>query len=115
MKETLEELVKSQEMDVAAANFAEPWQARAFALALALAERGAFAWDGFRDNLIAEIAAAGEESGAKYYECWLKALESILGAKHIADSDEIDRAAAMIAANPPAPTRALSTGPIKVA
>jgi nitrile hydratase accessory protein len=115
MKKTLEEFVKSQRSTNGGTNFAEPWQARAFAIVVALAERRAFAWDGFRDQLIAEIAAAGAESGAKYYECWLRALESMLGARQIANSAEIDHAAAAIAANPPAPTRALSADPIKVA
>lgn len=115
MEKTLEQLAGSRGMRSASTNFSEPWQARAFALALALAERGAFAWDGFRDGLIAEIAAAGEESGAQYHECWLRALESILSAKRLTDSSEIDRAAAAIAANPPTPTRALSAGPIKIA
>lgn len=114
MNEKLEQVAELQGLE-AGTNFAEPWQARAFAITLALYERGAFAWDAFRDNLIAEIAAVEAESGARYYECWLKALESILCAKHIADSGEIDRAAAVIAANPPAPTRVLSTGPIKIA
>jgi nitrile hydratase accessory protein len=113
----LEELAESRGIAARTVNFAEPWQARAFALALALADRGAFAWNDFRDRLIAEIAAAekAEEAGAGYYECWLRALEAVLGAKRIAAAGEIDRAAGVIAANPPAATRALTAGPIVIA
>lgn len=115
MQKTLEQLADAHGITPAMANFNEPWQARAFAIALALAERGAFAWDAFRAGLIAEIAAAGSESGVKYYECWLRALEAALGAAKIADSAEIDCAAAQIAANPPEPTRAASAGPVRIA
>ena len=115
----LEELAESRGIAARTVNFAEPWQARAFALALALAlaDRGAFAWNDFRDRLIAEIAAAekAEEAGAGYYDCWLRALEAVLGAKRIAAAGEIDRAAGVIAANPPAATRALTAGPIVIA
>lgn len=102
----LEELAESRGIAARTVNFAEPWQARAFALALALADRGAFAWNDFRDRLIAEIAVAEkvEEAGAGYYDCWLRALEAVLGSKRIAAAGEIDRAAAVIAANPPAAT-----------
>jgi nitrile hydratase accessory protein len=115
MRKPYEQLPSQAAAVSGATNFAEPWQARVFALALALVERGVFSWEGFRDALIAEIAVAGEESGARYFECWLKALEAVLGSKSIIDSSELDRTAAEIAANPPAPTRAISTGPIKVA
>ena len=37
--------------------FAEPWEARAFALAVTLSGGELFAWDDFRGLLIAEIAA----------------------------------------------------------
>jgi nitrile hydratase accessory protein len=100
--------------------FNEPWEAHAFALALALFESGRFEWEEFRQRLIAEIAAAdeaerGSGSAATYYECWLAALEKLLVARKIAQIEEIDRRAELIAANPPAPTRALTRGPVKVA
>jgi nitrile hydratase accessory protein len=113
----LEELAESRGIAARTVNFAEPWQARAFAIALALADSGAFAWDDFRGCLIAEIAAAekAEGAGAGYYECWLRALEAVLGAKRIAAAGEIDRAAGVIAANPPAAVKALTAGPIVIA
>lgn len=60
--------------------FREPWEARAFGLAVALAETEALSWEFFRKNLIVEVAARerslrdGGEAWS-YYESWLKALE----------------------------------------
>ena len=97
-------------------NFAAPWEARAFALALALAERGAFEWEEFRQRLIAQIAAADAgRSAASYYECWLAALEIALKIRNLVNPAELDQRAERIAANPPAPTKASSAGPIKIA
>jgi nitrile hydratase accessory protein len=104
--------------------FAEPWEARAFALAVTLSAGGQFSWDEFRERLIAEIAQAdaGEIRDADaasprdpYYECWLAALEKLLREKALLNLDEIERRAAAIAASPPARTKAKSRGPIKIA
>ncbi len=102
------------------ANFTEPWQARAFAIALALAERGSFEWEDFRQRLIASItrADANESQGGsapEYYACWLEALEAAITAKSVALPEEIEQNAARIAAHPPAPTKAVVSGPIKIA
>ena len=106
--------------------FAEPWEARAFALALTLSAAGKFSWDEFRDRLIAEIAAGNAAASSdgrfaldsppgNYYECWLVALEKLLREKALLNGEEIERRAEAIAASPPAPTRAKSRGPIKIA
>jgi len=106
--------------------FAEPWEARAFALALTLSRSGRFSWNEFRELLIAEIAkadAATKHQGRTdahpapdaYYECWLAALEKLLREKALLGADEIERRAAAIAASPPAPTKAQSRGPIRIA
>ena len=58
------------------APFAEPWQARAFALTLELHRQGAFTWPQWSAALGARIAAA---DGGEYYEHWLEALEALLG------------------------------------
>ncbi len=112
--------MRTRGIEPAATNFAEPWQARAFALALTLAERGSFEWDDFRQQLIASIAradagAAPEGSSSEYYACWLEALEAAITAKSLAYREEIDRSAERIAAHPPAPTKAAGAGPIKIA
>jgi len=128
--------------NTAEAVFAEPWEARAFALAVTLSGGERFAWDDFRDLLIAEIAAGDaaaanaaparlpddtaaanaaparlpdDTAAASYYERWLAALEKILCAKAMLNAEEIDLRAAAIAASPPAPTKAQGRGPIKIA
>ena len=55
--------------------FAEPWQARAFAMAVVAAERMDVPWDEFRDRLKAAIA---ERPGRPYYESWMDALEELV-------------------------------------
>jgi hypothetical protein len=51
--------------------FAEPWEARAFALAVLTCERLDLPWDVFRDQLKAAVAA---EPDRPYYESWTAAL-----------------------------------------
>ena len=62
--------------------FSAPWQAQAFALALALHERGAFTWPEWAAALSAAIAraqAAGDpDAGDTYYQHWLDALETLV-------------------------------------
>ena len=82
--------------------FQAPWEGRAFGLAVALHESGLYAWDEFRDALIAEIAradAAGEPSS--YYEGWLAAFERVLAQKRLVAPSELTARAAAIAAAPP--------------
>jgi nitrile hydratase accessory protein len=62
--------------------FREPWEAKAFALAVALHEAGLFTWTEWADALGREIAAAGAgDDGSRYYEHWLAALEKMVAAK----------------------------------
>jgi nitrile hydratase accessory protein len=68
------------------APFDEPWQAQAFALAVALSARGAFAWSEFSQALGAAIAAAPD---APYYEAWLKALEGLAAGKGMVTAPEM--------------------------
>jgi nitrile hydratase accessory protein len=55
--------------------FTEPWQARAFAMAVVAAERMGVDWDEFRDRLKAAIA---KEPDRPYYEAWMDALERLV-------------------------------------
>jgi len=66
--------------------FAEPWQAKAFSLTLALHERGHLSWPDWTSALATEIAAA---SDSDYYGCWLAALEKLTVAKGLVGSDEL--------------------------
>lgn len=65
--------------------FAEPWQAQAFALALALHQAGYYTWSEWAAALSAEILAAqrngDDDLGDTYYLHWLNALESLCQAK----------------------------------
>ncbi len=59
--------------------FDAPWQAQAFALAVILSERGAFAWPQFARRLGGQLARQGDQSdNAQYYRCWLAALQDLL-------------------------------------
>jgi nitrile hydratase accessory protein len=71
--------------------FAEPWQGRAFGMAVALSEQGAFTWDEFRQTLIAQVAMAERAPGSfEYYEVWLATFERLLAEKGIVSSGELD-------------------------
>jgi nitrile hydratase accessory protein len=65
--------------------FANPWQARAFALAVALNEAGHLDWPSWTRLLGEEIARrkpagpAPSASDDAYYECWIAALERACG------------------------------------
>jgi nitrile hydratase accessory protein len=75
--------------------FREPWEAQAFAMALALHERGLFTWSEWAATLADEIkraqAAGDPDTGATYYRHWLNALERIVAAKGITSSDTLLR------------------------
>ena len=67
--------------------FAEPWQARAFALALALSERGLFSLRDFQAALIERITWFEKSQciagTADYYTRWIEALEDLLSHKNM--------------------------------
>ena len=75
--------------------FNEPWQAQAFAMALALLQSKAFSWSEWADTLGGEIAGAAEhgiaEDGSGYYELWLRALEQLVTAKQLSNQQELSR------------------------
>ena len=76
--------------DEAGPVFAEPWQAQAFALALELHAKGAFAWTEWANALSVRLKAAGPtDDGSRYYEHWLATLEDLVLAKTLADRDEL--------------------------
>src|ERR1700760_413380 len=73
--------------------FREPWEAQAFAMALALHERGVFTWPEWAQTLGAEIkraqAAGDPDTGETYYHHWLATLERIVAAKGVTTSDTL--------------------------
>ncbi|HEY6620136.1 MAG TPA: nitrile hydratase accessory protein [Steroidobacteraceae bacterium] len=62
--------------------FNEPWEARAFAMTLALHERGVFTWPQWAEALSREIdrahALGDADLGDTYYQHWLRALEALV-------------------------------------
>ena len=75
--------------------FREPWEAQAFAMALALHGRGLFTWREWADTLAGEIKRAQAEgdpdTGDTYYRHWLATLEKLIAAKGVATSETLDR------------------------
>jgi nitrile hydratase accessory protein len=81
--------------DSAGPVFHEPWEAQAFAMALALHERGLFTWSEWAATLAQEIkaaqAAGDPDTGQTYYRHWLNALERLVAEKNVASGDALAR------------------------
>jgi len=75
--------------------FATPWQAQAFAMVVALHQRGLFTWPEWAAALAAQIkaaqAAGDRDTGETYYAHWLAALEGLLAAKNVATPEALAR------------------------
>jgi nitrile hydratase accessory protein len=81
--------------DEAGPVFREPWEAQAFAMTLALYERGLFTWPEWAEALAAEIkraqAAGDPDTGETYYLHWLAALEQLVAQKGVATRETLAR------------------------
>ena len=79
------EAIPSIPQDAQGPVFREPWEAQAFAMALALHKAGLFAWTEWAAILGAEIkkaqAAGDPATGETYYHHWLAALERMVAEK----------------------------------
>jgi nitrile hydratase accessory protein len=75
--------------------FREPWEAQAFAMALALHARGLFTWSEWAATLADQIkraqAAGDPDTGETYYRHWLATLERLVAAKGVASSETLHR------------------------
>jgi len=75
--------------------FREPWEAQAFAMALALHERGLFTWNEWAATIADEIkraqAAGDSDTGETYYRHWLNTLERLVADKGVTDSNTLTR------------------------
>ncbi len=73
--------------------FAEPWQAQAFAMPVALHEQGLFTWPEWAATLTARLRAVaaegGQDDGSNYYQHWLDALESLVLTRRIGTPDQL--------------------------
>ncbi len=81
--------------DIEGPVFREPWEAQAFAMAVALHARGLFTWPEWAATLGAEIkraqGAGDPDTGETYYRHWLNALERLVAEKGIADAETLAR------------------------
>jgi nitrile hydratase accessory protein len=79
--------------DSAGPVFREPWEAHAFAIALALYDRGLFTWPEWAAKLGEEIkkaqAAGDPDTGETYYRHWLATLERIVAEKGVTTSQAL--------------------------
>ena len=75
--------------------FKEPWEAQAFAMTLALYDRGLFTWSEWAGTLADEIkraqAAGDPDTGETYYSHWLAALERLVAEKGVATTETLHR------------------------
>jgi nitrile hydratase accessory protein len=82
--------------------FAEPWESRVFGLTMTLHEAGVFSWDEFRSCLIDEIRrgeTVPESPG--YWRSWQRAIESVLDAKGVCASRDLEQRTQTLAARLP--------------
>jgi nitrile hydratase accessory protein len=89
------EQVPSIPRDAEGPVFREPWEAQAFAMALALHARALFTWPEWAATLAAEIkraqAAGDPDTGETYYHHWLNALERLVAEKGVTDPATLAR------------------------
>ena len=75
--------------------FREPWEAQAFAMALALQQRGLFTWSEWAAALGEEIKraqrAGDPDTGETYYRHWLATLERLVADKGVASEGALKR------------------------
>ena len=71
--------------------FRAPWEAHAFAMALALHARGVFTWTEWAAALADQIKRAqadgDPDTGETYYRHWLRALERLVAEKGLASAE----------------------------
>jgi nitrile hydratase accessory protein len=79
--------------DESGPKFAEPWQAQAFAVVVGLTEAGTISTKEWADRLGAvfeEAEARGDyDTGRRYYDHWLTALERLVVEKSLTDWAEL--------------------------
>ena len=86
--------------------FREPWELRAFALAVAAYHSGQYEWSEFQLSLISSIRrweADGAHEGREpwsYYEHWLTALETVLAGSGLLSEANLDERTKAVLATP---------------
>ena len=76
--------------------FFEPWQAKAFAITLALHEKGVFTWAEWAAALAracaggaATCSGSTAEHAEAYFTAWLRALEDLLAARRLLSAESV--------------------------
>ncbi|WP_022949715.1 nitrile hydratase accessory protein [Methylohalobius crimeensis] len=90
--------------------FENAWERAAFGVAIALAKKGHYEWEDFRQELIDAIAAWEKEhaltdSSWDYYERWLQALERLATQTGLIDSQELESYTTALIGDQRDPTR----------
>lgn len=74
--------------------FAAPWEAKAFAIVVSLNQAGHFTWSEWVECFSREVAldagvASADGVPRSYYEQWLSAAESLLSAKGLLTTEQL--------------------------
>ncbi|MFD4254305.1 nitrile hydratase accessory protein [Amycolatopsis thermoflava] len=83
--------------------FDQPWELRAFALAVAAYHNGHYEWSEFQLSLIEAIREwerGGGDEPWRYYEHWLTALEAVLSGKGLLSEAVLDEQTRTMLATP---------------
>ena len=72
--------------------FEEPWEGRAFGIAVALNNQRVYPWRDFREHLVGQIST-DESQGieGRYYDQWLRAMESLLLEQGLVTTEELEQ------------------------
>ncbi|HYK31007.1 MAG TPA: nitrile hydratase accessory protein [Streptosporangiaceae bacterium] len=85
--------------------FSEPWESRAFGMAVSLYEAGAFTWTEFQAALVGRIgaweSASAHNEPWNYYKLWLAALEDVLTDLRAVSASEVTARAQALAHRSP--------------
>jgi len=83
--------------------FSEPWQAQAFAVVVELIEAGSLTREEWAEHLgkvLKEAEDRGEyDTGQRYYDHWLTALERVVVEKNLAGQEELNKEGTFIRDN----------------
>jgi nitrile hydratase accessory protein len=83
--------------------FTEPWQAQAFATLVKLVDDGQITWEEWAERLGAQFRKSEErcefDTGQRYYEHWLAALEELIVEKELTGWAELKEERDSIEAN----------------
>jgi len=76
--------------------FRNPWEGRAFAMAIALSKKGHYEWEDFRQRLIQSIGEweanhCKDDPSWDYYQRWMLALERLVLSSNMLDEGELDK------------------------